>query len=1091
MTPDIAIAWLLFNFFLIVLTLIWGIFRFRQGAWYRKLVLRFQAYLLWGIGGVALLSSIIPFSYLYTEHIWRIENVGYSEVFWKIRQVKWGLFAGFFFIALLFLNLNGIIAKRLCPEPREFARWTRDRTVAFHRVFFCGTVLVALILAVPMMSLDDVFIRYIERPVEPIEPFLLGKDRNFFLFSFPMHQSLSLWVNILLWTTCIFVAFLYNYYYRRDARSKGYVKRNIVLHGTVLWLMLLAAGIWTAQVHLWSKLYKPSLSRRLSEYHGWFYADSMLAGATQIYFVILLAIGVVLIFNLFWRRRIIWYASIAILLVGHVGLLHVYPMVINYWTVRTAGDAISVEKDFLKKHIRDTRTAYDLNQIKRESYKKGLTTLDTIERNEEVKHNIQFWDRRVYYNILQNTEIKLNHNFHPYADVDRYRLSRLPESETVSPEIAGDEVVSENQESPENSANSVEKYRQVLISAREIDPDRSPRGPREWGELKLKFTHGYGVCVAPVNAVTSDNKPDLWVKGVPIRQKKGMDYAELEVSQPRIYYGEMTNDYVIVNTKQKEHNIEDGEATSGNNTTVPEVEDTKSQPEQNIEEAETTSDNSTSAPEEEDTNSPEPNIEEAEGTSDNSTSAPEAADTNKGYHYTGEGGVKLGGLFRRFCFAVRFTSVFILRNSNLKPDSRVMFWRRIGTRKNDKLVTDRLSQIAPFLDYDPDPYIVIHDGKLWWIVDFYVTSDWFPNAQPYSDDTAPIEHDKFDLYYVEPRFKRFKRFNYIRNPGVAVVNAYTGQVDFYTDIENEAITEIYKKAYPKLFKNIEDMPEGLRSHRRFPDYLTRIQARKYGAYRVQDAEQFFDKNHQWKISKEAYYPEEAKHEMMPYYVMLKLPDEDKAEFVNMIPFTPPKKDKFLKGWMIARCDPPHYGQRIVYTLSEEDVKGPKHVEADIKANNDMQKLVRDFGEHNDIIGGNLHVVPIEDGIFYIKPFFVQPKEIKGKNGSDVNITEDPIRDPPTLKRIVVAAEETQTADKPSFVLAADESFDQALRKIFLGQPSGTTTETDDEETLTLSEQFEVLLKSVEDFGKALKAAENGNAPKKPAKAAAGNNKKNK
>ncbi len=1042
MTPDIAIAWLLFNFFLVVLTLIWGIFRFRKGTWYRKLAFKFQAYLLWGLGGIALLSSIIPFSYLYTEHIWRFDfdgvdksGVGYSEVFWKIRQVKWGLFAGFFFIALLFLNLNGIIAKRLCPEPREFARWTRDQTVAFHRVFFCFTVLVALILAVPMMSLDDTFIRYLYRPVEKIEPYLLGKDRNFFLFSFPMHQSVSLWVNILLWTTCIFVGFLYNYYYRRDARSKGYVKRNIVLHGTVLWLMLLAAGIWTGQVHLWSKLYKPSLSRRLSEYHGMFYADSMLAGATQIYFVMLIAIGVVLILNLFWRRRIIWYASIAIILVGHVGLLHIYPMVINYWTVRTAGDAITVEKDFLKKHIRDTRTAYDLNDIKKVSYEKGLAKLETIEQNKEVKNNIQFWDRRVYYSILRNAEIKRHHDFHPYADVDRYRLS------------SRDKGDNENQESSENSENSVEKYRQVLISAREIDPEP---GPREWGELKLKFTHGYGVCVAPVNAVAGGKKPDLWVKGVPIKQKDGIDYPELEVSQPRIYYGEMTNDYVIVKTEQGEYNVE---------------------------EAETTSDNNTTPPEEEDTESPEPNIEEAEGTSDNSTAVPEVADTKKGYHYTGKGGVKLGGLFRRFCFAVRFTSVFILRNSNLKSDSRVMFWRRIGTRQNGKLVKDRLSQIAPFLDYDPDPYIVIHDGKLWWMVDFYVTSDWFPNAQPYSDDTAPLEDNDLDLY-VEPRFKRFKRFNYIRNPGVAVVDAYSGQVSFYTDIENEAITEIYRKAYPKLFKNIEEMPEGLRSHRRFPDYLTRIQARKYGDYHVPDAEQFIHNSNQWKISKETYYSE-TKHEMMPYYAMLKLPGEEKAEFVNMIPFTPPKKDNFMKGWMVARCDPPHYGQRIVYELSEQDVKGPKHVEVDINA--EMGELFINWKETNDIIRGNLHVIPIEDGVFYIKPIFVKPKKIKGKNGSDVNGSEDPIQDLPTLQTIVVAAD---------IALAWDESFDKALKKIFLGQPSGTTTETDDEDTLTLSEQFAILLKSVEDFGTALKAAENGNAPKKPAKAASGNNKKN-
>ena len=1009
MTPDIAIAWLLFNVFLVVLTLIWGIFRFRKGVWYRKLVLRFQAYLLWGIGGAALLSSIIPFSYLYTEHIWRFENVGYADVFWKIRQVKWGLFAGFFFIAFAFLNINGMIAKRLCPEPREFARWTRDRTVAFHRVFFCGTVLVAIILAVPMMSLNDVLIRYLERPVEKIEPFLLGKDRNFFLFSFPLHQSVSLWVNILLWTTCIFVGFLYNYYYRRDARSKGYVKRNIVIHGTVLWLMLLAVGIWAGQVNLWSKLYTPSLSRRLSEYHGFFYGDSILAGATQIYFVILLAIGVVIIFNLFWRRRIIWYASIAILLVGHVCLLHLYPMVLNYWTVRTAGDAVSVEEGFLQQHIQDTRTAYDLNVIKTESYEKGNAKLEKIERNEEVKHNIQFWDRRVFYNILRNAEIKRHHDFHPYADVDRYRLSQRSESDTVAREMDGDEVVTENQDSPENSENSIEEYRQILISAREIDVDP---GPREWGELKLKFTHGYGVCLAPVNEVTDAQTPDLWVKGVPITQKEGMEYSELEVRQPRIYYGEMTDDYVIVNTDQGEYNIE-----------------------------------------------------EEEGTSENSASDPEVEDTSSGYHYDGTGGVVLGGLFRRFCFAVRFTSVFILRNSKLQSDSRVMYWRRIGTRKNEKLVMDRLSHIAPFLDYDPDPYIVIHDGELWWLVDFYVTSDWFPNAQPYTDDTAPIEHDELDLY-VEPRFKRFKQFNYIRNAGVAVVNAYSGHVNFYTDIENEAITEIYRKAYPKLFKNIEEMPEGLRSHRRFPDYLTRIQARKYGDYHVQKAAKFINNSNQWKISKEAYYSETPNHEMMPYYVMLKLPGKEKAEFVNMIPFTPPKKDNFMKGWMIARCDPPNYGERIVYRLPDEpNVKGPKHVEDDINKKEEMAEFFLEFSRNNDIIRGNLHVIPIEDGIFYVKPIFVKPKKIKGKNGSESNGSEDPIQDLPTLKTIVVAADNE---------LAADVSFDKALRKIFLGQPTATTTETDDEETLTLSEQFEILLKAVEEFGKALKDAEKGN-----------------
>ena len=174
-------------------------------------------------------------------------------------------------------------------------------------------------------------------------------------------------------------------------------------------------------------------------------------------------------------------------------------------------------------------------------------------------------------------------------------------------------------------------------------------------------------------------------------------------------------------------------------------------------------------------------------------------DINNGYHYGGTGGVRLGGWFRRFCYAVRFTSVYILRHTALNQDSRVMYWRKIGTRNNNRLVVDRISHIAPFLDCDPDPYIVIHDGQLWWMVDFYVTSSRYPNSQFYKDDTAHIKYNDLELH-TEPRFKRFKKFNYIRNSGVAVVNAFNGEVNFYTEENDELIIGIYQKTFPTLFK---------------------------------------------------------------------------------------------------------------------------------------------------------------------------------------------------------------------------------------------------------------------------------------------------
>ncbi len=1105
MTPDISIAWLLLNIVVIAITLIWGIYRYRRGIWYRKLSLKFQAYLLWGIGGLALLSSFYPYSWLYTEHLWFFENVGYPDVFWKIIKLRWGLFFGFFFAALLFMNLNAIIAKRLCPEPREFSRWVHDETVSFHRTFFCGSILIAIIFAVPMMSLHDEYILYKGQPKEEkvvlanakqaepeigdveqqdtettdvdqetteivkaesedddildfeqldtevaivnvnenpkTETRFFGKDVNFYMFTYPMHNAISLWVWLLLWVSCIVVGLLYNFYYRRDARSMGFVKRNIVLHGSILWLILLAVAIWRGYVNLWGKVYTPSLSDRLSAYHGLFYADSKLAGSTHVYSIVLIIIGVVVIFNLFWRKRKIWYALIVISLISYLCLIQIYPIGIHWYTVRTAGDAEEPELEFLASHIKDTRKAFDINNISEKDFDKGLTTIDLIEENPEVKKNIQFWDRRVFYNILRNEQPERHHDFHPYADVDRYYLTTKPTPADSSPEPSEDNASDGTTEVIENTSNGANEeegdYRQVLISAREIDPDP---GHKEWGELKLKFTHGYGVCLAPVNVVSENDTPDLWVKGVPITQKEGLNYQELDISQPRIYYGEMTHDYVIVNTEKPEYNVEE-EKSKGIEKQTDLTENKESETEKEVNKEE------------------QIDIEETEN----------LGDINNGYHYEGTGGVRLGGWFRRFCYAVRFTSVYILRHSALNQDSRVMYWRKIGTRHNNRLVVDRISHIAPFLDYDPDPYIVIHDGQLWWMVDFYVTSSRYPNSQFYKDDTAPIKYNELELH-TEPRFKRFKKFNYIRNSGVAVVNAYSGEIKFYTE-DDELITSIYQKTFPTLFNKISDMPEGLKGHRRFPDYLNRIQAKIYGSYHVTKARNFYDNNDQWKIPKEAYYTESPNQEMMPYYIMLKLPGEEKTEFVNMIPFTPPFKDNFMKGWLITRCDPPNYGERIVYTLPDDiNVKGPKHVEDDIPKNPELAELFRNW-KPNRVIRGNLHVIPIEEGIFYVEPIYFQRISSDEAESDDPT---DPTLNLPTLQTIVVKA-----ADRE---LAADISFDTALRKVYLGKQPAATPETENgEKEPTTLDHLDALAKAIEDLRKAYINEQNGAAQKAPPK----------
>ncbi len=967
MSVNFAISQILISGLLGVLTFVWGILRYRRKARHRRGAAKLQAYLLWCLSGLIAVSSFVPLAYLYTEHLW-FESVGYTDVFWRLYKTRWGIFGIFFLVALVFMNVNAAIANRLCPESREFRRWTHTRTVSFHWTVFSLIFFAAVLLAVPMLLLDDAAIRYLHRPLSavgddaarlqstpPGADDVFGKPLNFYLFNFPVHRWVSLWVKILLWVTCAIVGLLYNFYYRRDARTMTRVKKYIVVHGSVLWLMLLATGVWRSFVNLWSKVYSTPLSEGLTRVHGLFYVDVQFEGATQLYCGVLFGVGIAVLLNLFWRNRLLWYAAIGMWFFGYVTLIHVYPLAVYWWDVRPNPPA--KEAPHIALHIENTRDAFDLDSIVEKDYEKGEATLEIINRNEEVKANIQLWDRRVLYNVLRDDQIEVHHDFHPYTDVDRYRVGgRRAMPDTPESVARGKPVPHE----------LPAQYRQVLIAAREPSPDT-----KEWSKLKLTFTHGYGVCVAPVNEfLGGSGLPDLWVKDVPLKIRRAYK-AELNVSQPRIYYGEMTHDYVIVNTKESEHNITRKVDLGTGDSPQNQLLDT------------------------EEWHTP-PYLEAA-------------------YHYDGSGGVALSGWFRRLCFAIRFDFFRILRQPAITPESRLMFWRKIGTRRGNRVVTDRISHIAPFLNYDADPYVVINEGNLYWIVDFYVTSRHYPNAQFYEDDTSLLPDSEL---YAEPRFKKF---NYIRNAGVAVVNAYTGAVSFYAIKDDELITDAYRRAFPNLFRGVDEMPVGLRAHLRFPDYLTRIQAKMYGDYHVRDAKTFYDKDKQWKIPKEAYYSETPDQEMMPYYAMLKLPGEARAEFVNVIPFTPPRKVNYMKAWMVARCDAPHYGQRIVYILSDQvSVEGPKQVEDDI--NKHLSGSFRDWKEANDVIRGNLHVIPIEDGVFYVEPIYLVPK--KDATSQEDN-GADPVQKRPKLAAVVVKAGDNE--------LAWDTSFDGAIQKIFLGR----------------------------------------------------------
>jgi uncharacterized membrane protein (UPF0182 family) len=301
---------------------------------------------------------------------------------------------------------------------------------------------------------------------------------------------------------------------------------------------------------------------------------------------------------------------------------------------------------------------------------------------------------------------------------------------------------------------------------------------------------------------------------------------------------------------------------------------------------------------------------------------------------------------RRLLFAIEFQDPQILFTTYLTPDSRIMFNRRI---KN------RVTAIAPFLSYDTDPYMVVSGGRLFWIQDAYTAS----NMYPYSKRSrTPF---------------RKKELNYIRNSVKVIIDAYDGHVAYYMIDTEDPILKTYAKVYPALFKSLDEMPADLKKHLRYPNDLFEIQVQTYAKYHMQDVQVFYNQEDLWEPPDEIY--GDNRQMMKPYYIIIKLPDQDKEEFLLMLPFTPSKKDNMI-GWLAARSDLPNYGSLLVYKLSKDKLAyGPMQVEARIDQQTEISRELSLWGQRGSrVIRGNLLAIPVGDSFIYVEPIYLEAEQ---------------------------------------------------------------------------------------------------------------------
>ncbi len=349
-----------------------------------------------------------------------------------------------------------------------------------------------------------------------------------------------------------------------------------------------------------------------------------------------------------------------------------------------------------------------------------------------------------------------------------------------------------------------------------------------------------------------------------------------------------------------------------------------------------------------------------------------AGEENVYTSYQGTGGVPVESFLRKLLFAVYFKDPNVVLSPLVKAESRFLYFRDIKTR---------LNRVAPFLMLDQDPYLVIHDGRLFWIQDAY-TSGW---RYPYSTPVRGIG-------------------NYMRNSVKMILDAYNGTVDLYVTDPEDPLIRVYQRIFPGVFRPDSDIPSGLRSHLRYPEDIFKVQTSIYSVYHMTHPQTFYNKEDLWEIPALGATGNESI--MSPYYTIMRLPQEQQEEFILMLPFTPGRKDN-LSAWMVARSDGERYGQLVVYRFPKKKlVYGPKQIAARINQDAEISKLLSLWDQRgSQVIQGTLLVIPVEEALLYIRPLYLRAES--GKI--------------PELKRVIVAYENK---------IAMEETLEGSLARIF-------------------------------------------------------------
>jgi uncharacterized protein len=810
------------------------------------------------------------FSSFYTDWLW-FEEVGFQSVYRTILTTKlwWGVLIAFVTGLLIFLNVQLALKLTKSANASGYKFAVGDQEIAVADV---GNIIAKLALPISAIagiyfgaqswnSWDEFLQFKYGVPFGEADP-IFNRDIGYYFFQLPFYDFLSE-----LFFSLVIVALISAIviYIGRGAASGGSIASFLNPHLCILVALLFLAFAFSSYLDL------P---------HLLFGHDSSVAGAgyadvhARIPFYWAKTIGAIVLAvlslaTIFLRSTKFVLAGVALYaLVFIAGIL--YPSFVQRFSVTP--NELGMETPYIAHSIASTRKAFNLDKVEVGELQGDVPlTPKDLQDNRRTINSIRLWDQKPLLDTFsQLQEIRPYYGFQG-VDNDRYKING--------------------------------EVQQVMLSVRELETEKLPN--RNWINEKFIFTHGYGITLGPVNQVTAEGLPMLYVKDIP----PATSIPNLKIDRPEIYFGETNNSHVYVKTTQPEFNYPQGEE-------------------------------------------------------------------NKFSQYEGTGGVELNSQLRKFMVASRFAELKLMLSNDITNDSRIVFYRNIK---------ERLQNVAPFLQIDNDPYLVVSEGKCYWIMDAYTMSDRYPYSRTVTFDN--------------------NRINYIRNSVKAVIDAYNGSIQLYVSDERDPMIQTYQKIFPGTMKPLTEMSAGLREHLRYPEDIFRVQTHMYATYHMDQPQVFYNKEDQWEVAS-AQERDGASVAMEPYYTLMKLPNAATEEFLVMLPFVPKNKLN-LASWMVARCDPENYGKLAVYRIpKQKQIYGPKQIIGRINQDPEISGQLTLWGQKgSSVIFGTMLVIPVKESLLYVQPLY-----LKADTGKI-----------PELKRVVVVNDNK---------IAIGETLEQSLNKLF-------------------------------------------------------------